>query len=378
MFRMKPARGGFTLVELLVVIAIIGVLMGLLLPAVNSAREAGRKATCLNNLKNLGLASNLHLSQTKRYPTGGWGPLWVGYADAGSGANQPGGWVYNLLPYLENVALHDATTGSADGPMQQAIGKQVTVVLAIMNCPSRRGTQLYPIGDSTLGSLYDPIGTGTISIPTTPGVMKGDYAANAGVRYDTSGEVPNGASIGTTAGTEFPSSYANGKAGTGFNSAHRWTGVIYQRSTLSDGSVKDGTSHTYLIGEKFVGQRHYEDGVYPGDKGNVYSGMGSDNIRTTYVKPVTAASASNPTADDPLQPADTSTYPALLNDGADKGQNPIPAYESIFGSAHNGVVNFAFCGGETKSISTNIDALTHRYLGERNDGKILDDGVIGN
>src|SRR5262249_50139801 len=155
--------------------------------------------------------------------------------------------------YLENVALHDATTGTDDTAMQNAIKKQATVVLAIMNCPSRRGTQLYPIGDTTLGSLYDPLGTGTITIPSTPGVMKGDYAANAGVRYDTAGEAPNGASIGTTAGTEFPNSYANGKAGTGFGN-HRWTGVIYQRSTLSDGSIKDGTSHTYLIGEKFVGQ----------------------------------------------------------------------------------------------------------------------------
>ena len=94
----KP-RLGFTLVELLVVIAIIGALVALLLPAVQAAREAARSAQCKNNLKQVGLACQVHLSSQKTFPSAGWGWGWVGDADRGFSYNQPGGWVYNILPF---------------------------------------------------------------------------------------------------------------------------------------------------------------------------------------------------------------------------------------------------------------------------------------
>ena len=96
---------GFTLVELLVVIAIIGILVALLLPAVQAAREAARKAQCMNNLKQMALGAQQHESAQGFFPTGGWGCSWTGDPDRGFTKKQPGGWIYNILPYIgEQVA----------------------------------------------------------------------------------------------------------------------------------------------------------------------------------------------------------------------------------------------------------------------------------
>jgi prepilin-type N-terminal cleavage/methylation domain-containing protein len=389
--RREPASG-FTLVELLVVISIIGVLMSLLLPAVNSAREAARRATCMNNLKQMGLAAQQHLEKNRRYPTGGWGPRWVGLADGGTGVNQPGGWVFNILPYVEQEALHDATANLTGAAQHAEQDKQVQITLAFMNCPSRRGTQRYPLGGATasdsMGNAYYPYcpdvsRTNALQITTSSAVSKGDYAANSGVRYDGANDNTgqqlgcyiNPTAAGSTAGSEYPSYYGPGKSGVAFNPNHRWSGVIFQRSLVSDASIKDGSGHTYLFGEKFVDRRHYDDGSYPGDAGTTYSGMGSDNYRGTYV----VGTASTPAGQEPGSPTDTSR-PALLNDTVDNNDLSLTSpwnYQCLFGSAHPGTVDFAFCDGSTKSMSVSIDPLTHRYLGERADRQVLDDSMIG-
>ena len=83
-------KAGFTLVELLVVIAIIGILIGLLLPAINAAREAGRRTQCLNHIKQMGLACMTHESTNGFLPTDGWSWNWAGDPDRGYGRSQPG------------------------------------------------------------------------------------------------------------------------------------------------------------------------------------------------------------------------------------------------------------------------------------------------
>ena len=131
-------RRGFTLVELLVVIAIIGVLVGLLLPAVQSAREAARRSQCQNNLKQIGLATLNYESAQKAFPSSGWGWHWMGDPDQGAGKNQPGGWIYSLLPYIEQAGIKSVGKGLAAADKKIALTTLSETPITVMNCPSRR------------------------------------------------------------------------------------------------------------------------------------------------------------------------------------------------------------------------------------------------
>ena len=92
--------------------------IALLLPAVQAAREAVRRTQCENNLKQIGLAAQIHVNVYKFFPTSGWGPNWVGDPDRGFGVNQPGGWCYNLLPFIDEKPIREFGRGLT-GPAKQ-------------------------------------------------------------------------------------------------------------------------------------------------------------------------------------------------------------------------------------------------------------------
>lgn len=165
---------GFTLVELLVVIAIIGVLIALLLPAVQSARETARRVTCRNNMKQLGIALHNYHGAHRCFPPGGIGYGWCRYPEYGDEHIMNKNGLLFLLPYLEQQALYDQfdqsqaasnTTHGNEGccPPTTAGGtlsgdavnsgnyRVVTTRLAVFSCPSDNGDPYLPAGSSYYG-----------------------------------------------------------------------------------------------------------------------------------------------------------------------------------------------------------------------------------
>ena len=162
-------RCAFTLVELLVVIAIIGILIGLLLPAINAAREAGRRTQCLNQVKQMGLACMTHESTNGFLPTDGWSYYWSGDPDRGYTRAQPGGWIYNILPFMEYKSVHDLGAGLSLAAKRPLLAQIAATVIPTIICPSRRPAKLYPNANGA-----------TCNADTPPQAAHTDYASNAG------------------------------------------------------------------------------------------------------------------------------------------------------------------------------------------------------
>jgi type II secretory pathway pseudopilin PulG len=156
---------------LLVVIAIIGILIALLLPAIQAAREAARRMSCANNLKQLGTAVHSHMDSQKHLPSSGWGWSWEGDADRGFGKGQPGSWIYNLLPFLELKSLHNMGKGGNETAKRAANAQRKQMPLSVDICPSRRSVRLFPATYwSNDGYYSDQVSAWAAT----------DYCANAG------------------------------------------------------------------------------------------------------------------------------------------------------------------------------------------------------
>jgi len=338
---------GFTLVELLVVITIIGILIALLLPAVQAAREAARRTQCCNKIKQLALGAIGHESANGYFPTGGWGPCWAGVPDGGFGRRQPGGWIYSVLPYIEQQPLHDLGSGADTTTiptLADCVLQQVGTPLSGLICPSRRDAVVYPHG-SPGGQRYH-YRLGDVTWPPLAG--KSDYAANGGTTGDGSGFWG-------------PTDYATGIALTaGDWSSHadhtKDTGVVFTHSATTTADITDGASNTYLIGEKYCDPDHYTDGQSPWDDQSWDIGQDWDTIRWT-------GSTTKPT--DPNFVLDNQYFfPTQDTPGLGQGL--------AFGSAHSGGFYMAFCDGSVQFMSFQIDPRTHWCLGNRSDDQPVD------
>lgn len=349
--RQKTNLGrGFTLVELLIVISIIGVLVALTMPAINSAREAGRLASCTNNLHQMALGCLALESKYQYLPGGGWGFAWAGEPDRGYGTAQPGGWLYNILPYIDLQDLHDlgkglskATDSSSGNQARMAAALlQAQTPVSVFICPTRRKVQVYSYGPIT----GPPVNLTSLS----SSIARSDYAANAGCN------IGNGPQLysGSPTGSSYPPSNFNWSnfqgtiSYTGGGTIVLTTGVIFRASALPTALIKDGANNTYLIGEKYLCPDNYYTGQDIGDDEGWDMGYDYDINRG-------------------------GDYPPAQDTKGACG-NSLSAYATLtnFGSAHPAGFNMAFCDGMVRKMNYDIDPNVHSQLCNRADGQPTD------
>ena len=329
----KPTqcRFGFTLVELLVVIAIIAMLVTLLLPAVQAAREAARRTQCLNNMRNMVLGWLNHESSLGFMPSSGWGWRWQGDPDRGFGKSQPGGWAYDILPFMEQADIRNLGKGLPDAQKGKQMLVAVTTPIPIFNCPTRREARTYP--KSKGGALADNL---TECMEGKCAVARSDYQANSG--NVAVGETRGPSGNRSTEYSDQP--YHGGRA----------TGVTHHLSEFRIGQIEDGTSKTMAVGEKYLNADRYTDGLDPADDQNILQGVDRDvNGYTACYIP-----SSN----------------RVVTDYVPRRDKHGIGLNWTFGSAHESIMNTVFCDGSGRSIQYGIEPAVFWAMGGRSDGAV--------
>jgi len=306
---MTESKRGFTLVELLVVIAIIGVLVALLLPAVQAAREAARRAQCVAQLKQVGLAMHNYESVNTRLPIGAYGCCW-------------GTWQVSLLPYLEQQAMFDLYH------MEHKFG--------------------VPVDDARYShALNFPVTTKRLKVLTCPSDTNPQRAASNGITYHN--YVVN---FGNTIydQTDF--------AGTTFLGAPFFeeTSVNDHRPGVRFAELTDGLTNTLMLSEQIQGQAGDLRGYSWWRGGAIFSGYQGPNSPV----PDFPFSVGQCKPENPLNPPCVTVVTASTP--------PMMAARS----RHSGGVHTAMCDGSTRFISNNIAIGVWRALCSSAGGEMID------
>lgn len=344
---MKTSRNGFTLVELLVVIAIIGILIGMLLPAVQQVREAARRTTCANNLRQLSLAALNFESARQKFPAGDLVAPVVGSNTTRRGSI----WFIQMLPFFEqeNVLTavnYDFTPNTASNAMSQFSGDiygaagsgngiidGIDLAPPINNCPSADSPLWARVYMAVQGGMngYNGYESGIL---TTRGVLHSD-------------------------------------------------GVMGMVGARAISQITDGTSNTVVFGE--VAHGISTGWIDNGNGGLAYGDWQSNPSNNpgwaawwhgagTGWGAASVAEANNRPCNPPrghITMNSPINDPRFRNGGTDYGQLG-KSHDTPFSSKHLGGANFSFADGHIEFIAQDIDIFAYRSLGAMNDGQVVD------
>jgi prepilin-type N-terminal cleavage/methylation domain-containing protein/prepilin-type processing-associated H-X9-DG protein len=340
---MKPSRKdrkhGFTLIELLVVIAIIAVLISLLLPAVQSAREAARRAQCTNNLKQLALAANNYESAQLCFPGGSYSN-YNGGAPARRCANSitPCDFPENfscfvrMLPYTEQSPMYN----SVNFNLTSGNFENLTICgvrLSTLTCPSDSKNDPVPFAPGTPYSSFNTVANLGLTLPTGNWLeCYSSYAGNCGT-WDFGYNILYGPTI-----------------------FGMYNGTIYNDSTIKIAAITDGTSNTFLFAEHSHALAFLNDPYYYVSDNSWQSGRWYDTLFST------------------LYPMTTNLQGNLVQANGPFGYYAI----TVANSQHPGGANFAFCDGSVRFIKNTISSWTYNNGNTDPYGNAIPDGAVAN
>jgi len=308
---MRKRLVGFTLVELLVVIAIIGILIALLLPAVQAAREAARRSQCTNNLKQLGLAMHNYHDTHKCFPYG-----WK--AEAADKSHRRDCWYHRILPFIEQGPYSDKYEADVTQYVHMIPATLAGIAVNVMMCPSDPSSPAVGAGGSNNG-------------------FQGNYAVCAG------------GGTGTPINMNIISTDPGGMFGTSQPGFAR-----------SFASCIDGTSNTLLASEGMI---RGSTGATWGELGGYWGGAPHGSYAFSSAEPP------NTTVPDRVYSCKSTTWPNAPCENGNAGG--LTGRWNFARSYHPGGVNATLCDGSVRFVSETVNTQTWRDAGNRQDGHTL-------